>query len=190
MLSKKGTLLIEVLLAITILGLIVTSIIGATIYGRNSTMVSGQRARAVFLAEEGIEAVRNIRDNNFSLLVDGTHGLTISGNQWVFSGSQDVNDIFTRRIIISTFGTQRKMIVSEVETDGQPGLVAITTLLTNWRAGVMAPGDCSSYCITLGYTSGTCRRSAAQCRNNGQIYESGGDPHCPTPPNNRCCCSL
>ena len=39
------------------------------------------RARAATLADEGLEAVRNIRDANFSNLTDGTFGLTTTGNQ-------------------------------------------------------------------------------------------------------------
>src|SRR5688572_29868315 len=73
--SQQGFSVVEVLLAATVFGFLVTALIGAIVYGRASTAAAGDRARAVILAEEGVEAVRNLRDAAYANLTDGTYGL-------------------------------------------------------------------------------------------------------------------
>ena len=110
--TSRGFSLVEVLLAVSIFTLIVTGFAGAFLYGQESTVLAGNHVRATFIAEEGLEIIRNIRDASFTNLVDGTHGLAVSGNQWVLSGSSDITDIFTRQITISTIDADTKQIVS------------------------------------------------------------------------------
>lgn len=135
--KSTGFSTIEVLLSSSILILIVTALMGAYIYGSESTALAGQRSRAAFLAEEGLEASRNIRDAGFSNFSDGTKGLAISGNQWTFSGTSDTTDSFyTRQITISTIDSNRKQIISTVTWQQNPqriGSVTLTTYLTNWK---------------------------------------------------------
>jgi len=132
---KKGFSIVEVLLACTLLGMVVVAFAGAIIYGQESTAVSGGRSRAAFLAQEGIEAVKNIRDESFDNLVDGSYGLFVSNHQWVLSGNSDATDGFVRQINISTTDDNRKLITSTVtwqETAQRAGSIVITTELTNW----------------------------------------------------------
>jgi len=199
---KHGFSLVEVLLAVSIFGLIVVALVGGLIYGQESTAVAGARSRAVMLADEGLEAVRNIRDESFANLPDdGPHGLTILSNKWSFSGSSDTtDDIFTRTITISTVDANRKQVTSTVswqQTPQRTGSVTLTTYFTAWvnPAGGGTPASCSDYCQSLpaGYTDGTCRQNSTQCTNNGEIYESGGDSICITdfpgdPSHDTCCC--
>lgn len=134
--GRSGFSLVEALLASSIFALIVTAVVGAVIYGRESTALAGLRSRAVFLAEEGLEAVRNIRDQSFANLPDGTFGLNSSGGQWIFSGQSDTTGIFTRQIAIITAGVNRKQITSLVswqQSVSRPGSAVLTTYLTNWR---------------------------------------------------------
>ncbi len=131
--NQAGFSLVEVILASAVFVLLVAALVGAYLYGQEATALAGSRARAVLLAEEGLEATRNIRDDKFSNLTDGTHGLVISGNQWIFSGSQDTADIFTRQIIISSISATRKAITSTVTWQQNPertGSVTLTTRLT------------------------------------------------------------
>ena len=130
-----GFSLVEVILASAVFGLLVTALVGAYLYGQESTMLAGNRARAVLLAEEGLEAARNIHDGGFNDLAIGTHGLAISANQWTFSGTQDVNDIFTRQIEIANVDTTRKIVTATVTWQQNPqrtGSVSLATRLTNW----------------------------------------------------------
>ncbi len=192
--NSKGFSIIEVLLAVSILVLIVTAFMGAFIYGSESTALAGQRARATFLAEEGLEASRNIRDASFSNLADGTKGLAILGNQWIFSGSSDTtDDFYTRQITISTIDSNRKQLVSNVswqQNNQRTGSVSLTTYLTNWRNATLV-SSCTNYCQTIGsYTLGTCRANTQQCTNNGETYESGGDIYCTGGGGaDTCCCA-
>lgn len=136
-LTQKGFSTIEALLASTILVLIVTALMGAYIYGSESPALAGQRERAAFLAEEGLEASRNIRDSGFSNLTNGTNGLAISGSQWIFSGASDItNGFYTRQITISSIDSNRKQIISTVtwqQNNQRTGSVTLTTYLTNWK---------------------------------------------------------
>jgi len=133
--KKNGFGLIDVILASSIFALIITFLVSAFLYGEESTTLCGKRARAILLAEEGLEAARNIRDNNFVNLSDGTHGLTTSNNIWEFSGNYDITDIFTRQIEISTIDEDTKEITSNISWQQNPqrtGLVSLATRLTNW----------------------------------------------------------
>lgn len=134
---SSGFSLVEIVLASAVFALLVTALVGSYIYGQEATVLAGKRARAVMVAEAGIEAVKNIADENFNNLIDGTYGLEIIGNQWALSGTSDTTDIFTRQINISSVDASRKEIVSEVtwqQNEQRNGVVAINTRLTNWRA--------------------------------------------------------
>ncbi len=142
---QAGFSVVEVLLAATVLGVLTTGIVGALVYGRASTAHAGDSARANLIAEEGIEAVRNIGDAAYANLVDGTYGLSNGGGTWVFSGTSDVTDIFTRVIVISTAATNRKLITSTVTWTGMSGgTVVHTARITNWAASLKLWSSASS----------------------------------------------
>lgn len=125
---------VEILLAISIFSLLVTAVVGALIYGMEATTLSSRRVHAILLAEEGLEATRNIRDAQFDNLQNGTHGLAISRNQWIFSGTQDTSDIFTRSIVI-TSDAKRKHVAATVtwqQNLQRTGSVTLVTYLTDW----------------------------------------------------------
>ena len=133
--SRTGFSLVEVLLSAAMLAFLVTAMVGALIVGRESVATSGAQNRAVFLAEEGLEAARDVRKDAYANLTDGTHGVTMSTNKWVFSGTSDTTDIFTRVITVSAAGTDRKQVVSTItwqQTASRTGTVTLTTYLTNW----------------------------------------------------------
>lgn len=132
--NQAGFSPIEVLLAVTIFGTLVTALIGAIIYGRASTATAGDNARATQLAEEGLEAVRNIRDADLNNISDGTFGLVQSGGAWTLSGTSDVTDNYTRQITISSVDSKRKNVVANVAWTQATGAssVSIQTLLTGW----------------------------------------------------------
>lgn len=134
--KSQGFSIVEVLLSGALLVLIITAFVGAIIYGEQSTSVAGGISRASFLAEEGVEAVRNIRDESFSNLVDGAYGLLVSNHKWVLSGNSDETDGYVRQINISTIDTNKKLITSTItwqETPQRTGNVVLTTELTNWK---------------------------------------------------------
>jgi Tfp pilus assembly protein PilV len=134
----KGFSPIEVILASTIFGMLVTAMIGALIYGQQSTVESGDRGRAVMLADEGIQAARSIRNNNYSGLTNGTYGLSQLLNKWVFSGTSDTSGIYTRQVTVTSKSTNAKLITSTVTwQDGSSvASVSVNSVLTNWSAAM------------------------------------------------------
>ncbi|MEY4744551.1 MAG: hypothetical protein RL272_496 [Candidatus Parcubacteria bacterium] len=132
----KGYSLIEAVLAGALFALVATIFIGAIAYGNESAALAGQRARAAFIADEGLEIVRNMRDEDFANLVDGTYGLALTGDQWTFSGSQDTVGEFTREITITAVGAGTKTVASTVtwqQNAQRTGTVSLETRMTAWR---------------------------------------------------------
>ncbi len=149
--ARRGFSLVEVILANSILILLVTALVGAWLYGQESTVLAGNRVQAAFFAEEGLEAVRNIRDSNFTEVSNGTYGLAISGNEWLLSGSSDTNGIFTREIEISSLDSDRKEIVSTVtwqQNAQRVGSVSVISRLSNWMQVIDLIGDWSNAIVT------------------------------------------
>lgn len=145
--KSRGVTLVEIVVAIAVLGIIFATLGGTIIFGIRNSKFSGERDRATFIASEGIEAVRNIRDNDFANLIDGSYGLSIVGNEWVLTGSQDVIDEFTRTVDISSVNANIKEISSTVSWDqatARPGSVSVITRLANWMQEIIEIGDWSN----------------------------------------------
>jgi hypothetical protein len=140
-LGTDGFSVVEALLAATVLAALATAMVGAMVYGRAATGGAGDRVRAVFLAEEGVEAFRNIGAAAYANLVNGTHGLTQSGAPlvWATSGTSDTSGIYTRQTVIADGGTNRKNVTSTVtwpQQGSSTGSTSVITRLTNWRANI------------------------------------------------------
>ena len=192
---QSGFSVVEVLLAVAFMALVVTALVGAVIYGRESMALAGNRNRALFLAEEGLEAARNLRGEAWANLAVGTWGLVTTGNQWGLGGASDTTGIFLRTITISTVDAERKQVISTVtwpQNAQRNGEVVLITYLTTWPVAGTPPDSCSVYCQSLGgYTTGTCRAGPAVCTANGEVYESGGDVYCTGGPSaDTCCCQI
>jgi Tfp pilus assembly protein PilV len=98
---ERGFSVVEVLLAVTVFGLVATAVIGAIIYGRASSDNAIDHTQANYLAEEGLEATRNIGAASFANLVDSG---TSVGNTTVQS-SQDNNLNSTNAYKVTTGST-------------------------------------------------------------------------------------
>src|SRR3990167_8865223 len=86
--ANNGFSLIEVILASSVFILLVTALVGAYLYGQESTALAGSRARATLLAEEGLEAVRNIRDFAWNENIYAQTGISDSTGSWSFLGQE------------------------------------------------------------------------------------------------------
>ncbi|NQV13367.1 MAG: hypothetical protein HQ530_03630 [Parcubacteria group bacterium] len=142
--QSKGSTIVELIVAIAAVA-IIFSMLGSTIvWSLRNAQFGGNRERATMLANEGLEAARNIRDADFVNLADGTHGLAIASNEWTLSGSQDITDNFTRETVISTIDANTKEVTSTVtwdETSQRPGSVTSVTRFNDWQI-VTAPPVC------------------------------------------------
>lgn len=134
--NKRGFGLIEIILAVSVFALSVMGLTGGLVYGEQSSVLALHRAQAVLLAEEGLEATRNIADESFSNLADGDFGLAIENNSYIFSGSSDVWDIYERQITVQNVDANTKQITSRVSWSQNvlnTGNIEFTTHITNWE---------------------------------------------------------
>lgn len=103
--KKKGFMTLEVMIGAT---LITLSILASMSVAQKSIMVARQalhNSQAGFLLEEGAEAVRILRDNNWTNISGLSTGTTyyplFAGNTWTLSTTPNTVDIFTRTVTIS-----------------------------------------------------------------------------------------
>jgi hypothetical protein len=122
------------MLSVSLFALLVTALVGVWVYGEEASRVSGNRVRAAFLAEEGIEALRSMRDGSFASLTAGSHGLS-AGTTWSFSGSSDGTDIFNRTVAVDATSFQSRVATSTITWQQGPGRFGgldVVAILTNW----------------------------------------------------------
>lgn len=133
--SQSGQSLLEVLLAIALF-IAGAATIGVLVQEGSVSIRQGlERSKAVFLAEEGLEAARSIRQTGFNNLTVGTHGIALSGGAWTFSGGSDQTEQFLRTVIIEDIEVAKKRITSEVTwqfSAGRTGAVTLVTYLANF----------------------------------------------------------
>ncbi|HWY79801.1 MAG TPA: hypothetical protein VNW29_05595 [Candidatus Sulfotelmatobacter sp.] len=100
--SRKGQLLVELILAIGISAIILPALLTGLYASRQSRPQQQQRVQAVALMQQVVTAVENIKNSNWSLFaVDGTYHAAISNNKWIFvTNAQTVNG-FTQQVIVS-----------------------------------------------------------------------------------------
>lgn len=140
MINQKGQSLIELLIALGVFVVMVSAVGFLVLDSYISNLRAKQNARALFLAEEGLEAVRSIRDNDWEDLEPGSHGLVISGSNWVLFGeSENLSDKLPegqREIYIENIDQDRKKIISKVIWQIAPereNRIELVTYLTNWQ---------------------------------------------------------
>lgn len=136
----KGQSLVELLIAMGVFVLAASVITSLILDVYLADRVGRERTIATFLAEEGIEAARSIRDSGWDNLTVGSHGLAISGGKWTFSGYQeDISNKLkegTRKVIVERVGPTRKKVTSQVSwklTEIRSQDVSLITYLTRWK---------------------------------------------------------
>lgn len=132
---KKGFGVLEILLSSSIFILLLVSVTGLLLYGRDSLSKDNLSSRASLLANEGMMAVESIRNKDFAELSDGVHGLTFSGGEWIFSGQYDETVGFKRVVTISTISEKEKKAVVEIawtKKFNRLGRVILSKHFTDW----------------------------------------------------------
>lgn len=138
--NQSGQSLVELIIAMGVIVLVISSVAFLVIDSYASGRLSKEITQASFLAEEGMEAIRSIRDNSWDDLSPGTYGLAISGSNWILQGSpEDISSQLNagiRTIIIEEIDLDRKKITSQVDwkfVEARPQQVQLITYLTNWQ---------------------------------------------------------
>lgn len=188
---NKGQSLIELLIAMGVFILVISVIAFLVIDAYVADRLGKELTQATFLAEQGLEAARSIRDNDWTSLSVGDHGIATLGTTWVFSGTSDTVDKFTRVVTVETIDSTRRKVTSQITwdlTDLRPQDVSLVEYLTDW--GETISTNCDGYCQSLGYVAGTCRGASEACSSQEEVYELGGDPYCLGGPSaDTCCCT-
>jgi prepilin-type N-terminal cleavage/methylation domain-containing protein len=138
--NKNGFSLIEILLAIFIFLIIFLGVSYLILDNLNYSFDNQQRIKAEFLAQEGLEAVKAIADNNFKDLAAGTYGLNLNNNLWQLTGTvENLNQNLKtgqRKIIISDYSANLKKVESHVnwlDLKNNAKETSLVTLLSNWQ---------------------------------------------------------
>jgi len=136
----EGISTIEVLMAIALFGILVANISTTIIYVVRTSSDSTKSIKAAQLVNEGIEAVRDMKNANFGVLVDGTYGLATPSGSWTFSGTSDVTDVYTRSVTIAADLTNSilpdvvsKKVTVSVSWGSPVKTNTISEMMTNWR---------------------------------------------------------
>ena len=111
---ESGQSIAEVLIALAIFTLLIVAVGAMTMNARAMAYGALSRTQAQFLAVEGFEAARSIRDGNFENLAAGVHGIVLSGGHWEFSGTSDSDGKYERTIEVSDIDASTKHIRSTV----------------------------------------------------------------------------
>ena len=110
--NKKGISIIEMLVAVAILGVTLTSIFGLINFSLTAANLTKQTTQANALAQETMEAVRSFRDRTV-WNGDGLGTLTVGSAyhqektattplEWTLLLGQETIDIFTREVVFAT----------------------------------------------------------------------------------------
>lgn len=151
--TQTGQSIMEVVLVMAIFGILAAALASLVVGGLRSLQQGGQQTEAEALAQEGMAAVRSIRDGAWNELLYDQSKVEVVGSQWVLSGegTSETIGIFTRTIsfsdvcrdgtddIVACPGTytdvHSKKVVVAVEWDtttGATNAVEKTAYLTNW----------------------------------------------------------
>ncbi|MBN1262895.1 MAG: type II secretion system protein [Candidatus Pacebacteria bacterium] len=118
--ENQGLILVEVLLAVGILGLLLVPILNFFVTSLESSWLASKEVKAQSLIEEYLEAARSIRERNWEELAAGTYYLDLAGDRWELVASEEgeTEDEFRRLLEISpVYRNETDLMVAE----GEPG---------------------------------------------------------------------
>ena len=157
--NKKGFSLVELIIAIGVFGLLASGVFNVVIGNYNNFYGTGDKQTVSEFAQEGIEAVRNIRDRSWHEIEDNINinlGVNKENELWIFDGSSNIEGDLTRVIIISNVSrNQDGEIDSSGTNDNSTKLLTVTVsgsgmddfvleeYLTNWDYSILEQTDWS-----------------------------------------------
>jgi len=156
--NKKGFTLLEIIIAMGIIISVLTSSLVLVTLSINSTKTTRSKIIAINLSQEGLEIVRNIRDNNWlnyrrtalnwrdglapgdyrvqynssALLTFSVTPLRIDNGFYQYDNGNST--LFYRKITIEHIGNNQIRVISEVTWSerGRSNVISAETRLYNW----------------------------------------------------------
>lgn len=83
---QKGQSILEVIVAVAIFSLIGAAMASMAVGSFTALTQGGEQTEAVNLAQEGIEAVRAIRDRAWNENIYNKSSIAVNSNEWIFNG--------------------------------------------------------------------------------------------------------
>jgi len=142
---KRGMGLVEIIVGVSILSLILIGIVSVFHAQFRAGLKNTKKIQAAYLMEEGIEAVRFMRDSGWtasiaSLTVDTPYFLTFDGSVWGTTVTETLIDgVFRRTVELGD--VYRQDVGNDIEPDGavpgttlDPNTKKVTSSVS-WDAG-------------------------------------------------------
>ncbi|MEK7648942.1 MAG: hypothetical protein AAB400_03425 [Patescibacteria group bacterium] len=158
--KKKGQAILEIVIALAIFSFIAMALVSLMLGSLHGGQQGSQHLEADALAQEGLEAIRSIRDGAWNELPATPSGVAISANQWIASGASNSIPPFTRTITVSDVcrtsqgdsascpasytDPHTKYAESRVDwttLENTPNRVVRSSYLTNWDSSVWTQTD-------------------------------------------------
>lgn len=144
---RSGFLLVDILLGVAVFAIIIGALTSGLAFSHREVLGSGDRVRAAYVAEQSLEAVRSIRDQDFAALTEGTHGLTIQDGLWTLSGTGSVTEAgYNTAVSLANATDDRIAVTVNVSWNfgaNRSGNLELHGEVGNWRQTV-TPGDWST----------------------------------------------
>ncbi|RJQ33649.1 type II secretion system protein [Candidatus Parcubacteria bacterium] len=138
--KKNGFVLVEALIASAILALVLAAGIGAFLLTMRTGLGNAAEVQSAFLAEEGLEALRIMRDNGWStnispLTASSTYYLVFDGTTWDATTTNSfIDDTFERSIVLFEVSRDsNETIVTSGGTEDPDTRLAVVSV--SWREG-------------------------------------------------------
>lgn len=130
--SKRGFTLIEATLSTFILAVGALGAFGAIQMINSFTSGISSRLQAIYLAQEGIENIRNIRDSNW---LGQRYSPALLWDNGISTGNWETIDKFQRKITISKPQADKIVVSAQVTWPERGGTSQVTaeTELYDWR---------------------------------------------------------
>lgn len=152
-----GQSIIEIIVAVGIILIIAVTAISTIVQSFTIVRLGDNETDATLWDQEGIEAVRSIKNQAWTNLTNGNHGVATGSGVWAFSGISNVKGIYTRQIAVSdiyrdTSGNMQtsgcanmldrnaKRVVATNNWNSSPtraNSVSLETYYTNWKKRVV-----------------------------------------------------
>ncbi len=122
----------ELMVAIAIFATIAAGVAVPIISSHLSSLGDRQAFQASTMLTESWEAVRSIRNRDWAELLEGDHGLSLVGGQWVMTGNSDIEDGITRVVTLATSERDTQGNLVDVGGANDPDTKKVTLSLS-WQ---------------------------------------------------------
>ncbi len=136
--DNKGFSIVEIVVACSIMLFSMFAVMALAQKSVQLSRFSLQQTEASFLLEEGAEAMRLIRDNNWTTISNLTAGtnyyLTFSGGTWNLGTNVVTDGVFTRKVVIATVNRNSSDDIATsgtLDANTKKATVSVSWLLPN-----------------------------------------------------------